>query len=223
MVSRRNAAAARLPRGVHALDPAVVEAAQRARIVEAIVDIVSEKGYTATTVADVIERAGISRKTFYEQFVNKEDCFVSAFDHGQGLLAQAIVDATLQAEGPDARLYAGYHALCSTLAKNPSLARVFVVVAPEAGRVIQDRRDQWRSGSVQRLRWLYALSPKGESALPDDLPEFVARAIVGAAEALITHHVETQGAESLPQLVPAIVGIARVLMSSVIDPPSTHR
>ena len=44
--------------------------------------VVSDKGYAATTVADVVERAGVSRRTFYEQFADKEACFLAAYDAG---------------------------------------------------------------------------------------------------------------------------------------------
>ena len=61
---------------------------------------VAEKGYARVVVADVIERAGVSRKTFYEQFSNKEDCFLAAYDAGvDGLLA--AIDEALATLAPD--------------------------------------------------------------------------------------------------------------------------
>ena len=69
-----------LPRGRHAAPRPVVREAQRARMLAAMVQVVAEKGYGRVAVADVIERAGVSRKTFYEQFSNKDDCFVAAYD-----------------------------------------------------------------------------------------------------------------------------------------------
>ena len=57
---------------------------------------VADKGYPATTVADVVERAGVSRKTFYEQFPDREACFLAAYDAGVeyvlGRLAEAGAD-----------------------------------------------------------------------------------------------------------------------------------
>ena len=59
---------------------------QRRRILEAMVEVVAERGYPETRVVDIIERAGVSRKTFYELFADKEECFLAAYDHALGLL-----------------------------------------------------------------------------------------------------------------------------------------
>ena len=89
-----------LPRGRHAAPRAVVRETQRARMLDAMVHAVADKGYARVTVADVIEGAGVSRKTFYEQFTNKEDCFLAAYDAGvDGLLA--AIDEALDALAPD--------------------------------------------------------------------------------------------------------------------------
>ena len=74
------AEAARLPRGRHSLSREEVAATQRARLMLALTEAVGESGYAATSVADVIGRAGVSRQTFYEQFTSKLDCFLAAFD-----------------------------------------------------------------------------------------------------------------------------------------------
>ena len=76
------ASPSRLPSGRHGLTRDVVVASQRTRLVDAMAQIVAEKGYPATTVADVVERAGVSRRTFYEQFADKEACFLAAYDAG---------------------------------------------------------------------------------------------------------------------------------------------
>src|SRR5438270_860325 len=81
-----------LPRGRHAAPRAVVRETQRARMLEAMVQAVAEKGYAHVAVADVIERAGVSRKTYYEQFANKEGCFLAAYDAGVDALLHAIDD-----------------------------------------------------------------------------------------------------------------------------------
>src|SRR5438874_4109885 len=69
-----------LPRGHHRLSRDEVGAAQRTRLLLAVVEVVAERGYAGATVGDVLRRARISRQTFYENFSNKEDCFLAAFD-----------------------------------------------------------------------------------------------------------------------------------------------
>src|SRR5207245_10827747 len=70
----------RLPKGPHSLTREQVQASQRQRILDAILDVVGEHGYATATVADVTTAAGISRTTFYEQFRNKQDAFLTAYD-----------------------------------------------------------------------------------------------------------------------------------------------
>jgi len=69
----------KLPSGRHGLPRDVVVRSQRERMVEAMIGVVAEKGYTDATVADIISTAGVSRATFYEQFADKEDCFIAAY------------------------------------------------------------------------------------------------------------------------------------------------
>src|SRR5258707_2850574 len=88
-----------LPRGRHAAPPEVVWESQRGRMLEAMALAVAEKGYAATAVADVIARAGVSRKTFYEHFANREACFLAAYDAGVEALLAAIDEAI--AAAPD--------------------------------------------------------------------------------------------------------------------------
>lgn len=68
----------RLPRGPHKLTPAEVATLQRSRMIRAMAEAVRRYGYQATTVAQVIELAGVSRRVFYGQFVDKADCFLWA-------------------------------------------------------------------------------------------------------------------------------------------------
>jgi AcrR family transcriptional regulator len=209
-----------LPRGPHDLDRGAVAASQRARLIAAITEEVNSNGYAATTVADVIERAGISRRTFYEQFANKEDCFLAAFDEGQAQLGEAILTATTGAgEDPDARLTAGYEALCRGLAEQPAFARAFTIAAPAAGEAVQSRRVAWREASIERLCRLYESTPKDTLDAPEQLSPTIARAIVGAVEALIGGHIEQHDAESLPELAPTLVSVARALMFTATAAP----
>src|SRR5436305_4647797 len=82
-----------LPRGPHRLAREVVLASQRGRLLDAMAEVVADRGYAASTVADVIARAGVSRKTFYEHFRDKEGCFLAAYDVGVDLLLEAVASA----------------------------------------------------------------------------------------------------------------------------------
>jgi AcrR family transcriptional regulator len=80
MSTTAQAATDRLPRGPHRLSRAQVESHQRERILAAMIAVAGTKGYGSTTIRDITRRARVSRDTFYEQFANKEACFLAAYD-----------------------------------------------------------------------------------------------------------------------------------------------
>jgi AcrR family transcriptional regulator len=82
-----------LPRGPHRLAREVVDASQRGRLLDAMAHAVAEKGFGAVSVADVIARAGVSRKTFYVYFRDKLDCFLAAYDVGVEVLLATVREA----------------------------------------------------------------------------------------------------------------------------------
>src|SRR5690349_5728075 len=110
----------KLPKGRHAAPREVVWESQRGRMLEAMALAVAEKGYGATAVADVIAGAGVSRKTFYEHFANKEGCFLAAYDAGVELLLAAIDDAVAAASDWMRAVVDGIDAYLQALADNPA-------------------------------------------------------------------------------------------------------
>jgi AcrR family transcriptional regulator len=106
---------------------------QRERLISAMVEVVNAKGYQATSVADVLNLARVSRSAFYELFRDKEDCFLACYDRGTGLLFDAI-NAALGEGGPWAqRVGRAYDAVAATFAEHPDLGRVCMVEALAAG------------------------------------------------------------------------------------------
>src|SRR5687767_14844110 len=80
----------RLPRGAHGLDPELVAASQRTRLLEAVGRAVADRGYAGATIDDIVRRAGVSKKTFYEHFRDKEHCFVAAYESASEELFQRV-------------------------------------------------------------------------------------------------------------------------------------
>ena len=85
-----------LPRGRHKLELAEVRASQRARIARAMLEVVAEQGYEATTVAQVVAAARVSRNAFYEFFSDKTDCFMTLTEELGAELFQAVVEANAE-------------------------------------------------------------------------------------------------------------------------------
>jgi AcrR family transcriptional regulator len=202
----------RLPRGRHAAPRAVVWESQRGRMLAAMATAVGDKGYGAVAVADVIARAGVSRRTFYEHFDNKEECFLAAYDAGVdamlGAIDSAIRDAA--AGGPLAIARAGTARYLETLAANPAFARTFLVEVLAAGPRALERRAAVHARFADQLAVVHRAARSSPRA-PEPGPH-VFRACVGAIYELVTDHVLRRGAESLPELLDDLVEIERALL-----------
>jgi AcrR family transcriptional regulator len=109
---------------VNAVD---IASSQRARLLAAMATVVAEKGYAATTVADVVSAAGVSRSTFYELFASKEACFLDAYDQGVDDLLHAVRAAVHQADRDwRAQLRAGIRAYLAQLARMDHFSRMYI-------------------------------------------------------------------------------------------------
>ncbi|HEX4735553.1 MAG TPA: TetR/AcrR family transcriptional regulator [Thermoleophilaceae bacterium] len=104
-----------------------IASSQRKRLLAAMATVVAEKGYAATTVADVVSTAGVSRSTFYELFASKEACFLDAYDQGVEDLLSAVRGAVHDAQGDwRAQLRAGIRAYLAQLAHMDHFARMYI-------------------------------------------------------------------------------------------------
>jgi len=190
-----------LPRGPHGLERDVVLASQRGRMLGAMADAVAAKGYVATTVADVVAGAGVSRKTFYEHFRDKEECFLAAYDAGVGLVLDAIAEAR-PAEGDDswiALMRARVRAYLQTLAGNPAFARTFLIEVFAAGPRALDRRADVLRRFAQLFRDLHAEARRQFPELPP-VPERMYVAAVGAINELVSDVTREGRTAELPEL-----------------------
>ena len=125
-----------LPRGRSRLPLPAVRASQRERLLRSVIAAVSESGYLAVTVADIVRRARVSRVAFYAHFADKEECFLAATGEGRELMIARIVSATraLPAEAGDEEvLRVAIRAYLGFLAAEAAFARVFYIHMPAAG------------------------------------------------------------------------------------------
>jgi AcrR family transcriptional regulator len=195
----------RLPRGPHRLAREEVLASQRARMLEAMAHAVAAKGYAATTVADVVGGAGVSRKTFYEHFQDKEDCFLAAFDVGVGALVNAVERATLEATGEwRNHIRAGVRAYLNTLAAVPDFARTFLIEVLAAGPRALERRAEVHARFAHVLRTLHETYRADHPDEIPELPDEVFIAVVGAVNELVSDRVRKGRTADLLELEPVI-------------------
>ncbi|MGP3948223.1 TetR/AcrR family transcriptional regulator [Streptomyces sp. 7N604] len=152
-----------LPRGPHGLAPELVAGSQRQRLIYAITAVVSEKGYAATTVTDVTSRAGVSRKTFYEHFADKEECFAAASDTGRDLMIKRLeasfARSAAQSLEPIATLRASIRAFLGLIAEEPEFARAFFLETVTAGGRALEHQASCRLWFAETTRAWHAKFP----------------------------------------------------------------
>jgi AcrR family transcriptional regulator len=187
---------------------------QRARMLDAITRVVADKDYARVTVADIVALAGVSRRTFYEQFEDKEDCLLAAAAEGTMAVLNSMVEAG-QTIGTDANwqeiLAAGIEAYVNALASHPDFARTFLVDIPGTSpKAIQLRRDL-RDRFVQLYVFVAQRATEEEPDL-GEVPEPYLRALVGGTAELIHQHVLTKDPERIDELAPVIVRLATVVI-----------
>ena len=163
-------------------------------------------------VADVIERAGVSRKTFYEQFSNKDDCFLAAYDATVDELL-ATIDEALEAFAPDwlAAQGAAVLAYLEALAASPEFARAFLIEVLGAGPEALSRRAAVQDRFAAQLRDVHRRARADIPEIPE-VPPHTFRAAVGAVNELVTAHVLEHGAQTLPELAGAVLDVQLALL-----------
>jgi AcrR family transcriptional regulator len=135
---------------------------QRAKILEAMVRAVAEKGYAAATVSDAVRLARVSRGTFYELFDSKDACLAAAYRLGNDVLEQVVREAVLDAADWRDELRLGLRAYLHTLDEEPLFARVYLL---EWQPVAEEREAAvWRFAR----RYGKSFARSGRPVPPDD-------------------------------------------------------
>jgi AcrR family transcriptional regulator len=176
-----------LPRGPQALPRAQVAAHQRERLVEAMVQAVNERGVVATTISDLVARAGISRRTFYEHFENKEDCLLASYDAVVEGEVQRLLEVYASADDWLEQLEAVIRAMFESIARRPDAARLICVEMGASGAVGVQR---WADGATRFERFISRGFEQAPG--PGTIPDPVARAIVGALRKIIYSRVRAE-------------------------------
>jgi AcrR family transcriptional regulator len=190
----------RLPSGRHHLSRQAVEFDQRRRLLTAMAIALEQHGYARTTVSQVLERACVSRRTFYEQFVDKDDCLLAAYDEAERRAwAQAVAAvAPVSSEDWPRRVHAALGAVFDFLAAEPVAARLFTLEVRALPGIAERHR-----GAVERIAAILRAGNRAASG-GRDLPEATERTLVGNVTALAGSYVLSGTTGLLPGLVPQL-------------------
>jgi TetR/AcrR family transcriptional regulator len=186
----------RLPHGPHHLARSEVIRHQRIRIHGAMVEAVAECGYEAATVRQVVALAGVSRRSFYEQFANKEACFLATFDVLAGRGMRRVGEAYGAAgDALEERLRAAFEQLADLAATWRKATLLWLGEAQVAGPAAQLRLRRATAGCERLLCRSFIESPRASP-----LPGPVVRAIAGGLHASLSRQVRERSAVRSPDL-----------------------
>jgi AcrR family transcriptional regulator len=110
-----------------------VGAAHRTRLLRAVVGAVADRGYANVRIADIVDRARVSRQSFYAQFDSKEACFLAAHSDGIAVILAELGARIAAAETPLAQLAGGIDAYYSLADREPEFARCMLIELPAIG------------------------------------------------------------------------------------------
>jgi AcrR family transcriptional regulator len=196
----RGREAHQLPPGRHGLPRAFVAQNQRERILSAVADVASAAGYRDMSVEDVIVTAGVSRRTFYEHFKNKEDAFLAAYDEVVSQLLAAVREAFESEDDVLGRLREGLAAFLNFIASEPAFARMCIVEALAAGPEAVSRRNAAMTAFAQIID-----EQARELGTPLKPPALTAETIVGGIYEVVYTRVVRGEIRDLPSLLPDLV------------------
>jgi AcrR family transcriptional regulator len=199
---KTRAATPRLRPGPGGLPRGQVTQIQRSRMLAAAVEAVEDVGYARMTVAQVISRARVSRKTFYDVFTDREDCFLAAFEQALGqarLIAQEAYDG--ESNWRDG-IRAALARLLMFMDEEPGLAKLCIVEALGAGERVLDRR-------AKVLDELAEVIDRGRATTSGtrEPPEVTAEGVVGAIFAVLHTRVLESGGERLTDLLGSLMSM----------------
>lgn len=193
----------RFPAGVRTLPADLVKAIQRERLLAAMLETVNELGYRALTVQDVLSRAGVSRPTFYEQFEDKEDCFLAAFDTSAQRLRKRLEAAVGEDdEGWRLWLRRGLEALLQFIVEEPHAARTVIVEARASSPAGLRQRDALLD------RFASCIDSEARKELTEPPSAIAAAGVVGGIESVLYARLQREETDELESLLPSLMYFA---------------
>jgi AcrR family transcriptional regulator len=167
------------------------------RIMDALAELTAEQGYEATKISDIVKRAGVARKTLYDNFEGKEEVFLAAFDAARDEVLRRVEEAGSDSEEDwQDRVEAGLAAFLGFVAEQPTLARMCMIEALSATPATTKRYEDSLETFVELTR----------QTLPRDerLPDTIAETLVGGVAWIVYQQIRRGEAERAEDLLPEL-------------------
>jgi len=186
------------------------EVTRREALLDAATDVFAARGFAGTRVDDIVDAAGISRRTLYEQFDSVEAILEEVYERAVRINFTTILERLMSVTDPIERIHAGMAAYFETIAANPSAARVvfeeYRYAGPAQAAKYELNTARYTTLMMQFLHVAYAAGALGRA--PDELSVF---ALTKGCEAVGTRALRTKQHETLPAAAPAM---ARLILDA---------
>ncbi|HEX4306518.1 MAG TPA: TetR/AcrR family transcriptional regulator [Solirubrobacterales bacterium] len=166
-----------------------------------MIAVVVERGYHASTVTQIVAAAGVSRRTFYNYYADKQEAFFDVYRQVSDFLLESMSRSGASATGWGARVRAELAALLEALAANPDLARFCLAVPPAAGGDVAMIQRKF----LARLMDVLAEYRPKRARKTTDASEY---AIAGGLAALILEALGEDGESGIKGLLPEVTELA---------------
>jgi AcrR family transcriptional regulator len=180
-----------------------VNSPKREKILAGMLEAVGAEGYDATSVRTVLDHTGLYRQAFYDEFADKDECYLAAFSAGVSRLEAAA--QTGGASGADwrAKLRGGLAGLLGFLEAEPDVGRALFVEVHAAGAEALARRAE----AMKRAADFIDLA-REEAGPPESPPQIAAEGIVAGIHAVIHSRLSSGADEGLHRLLPEFMYVA---------------
>jgi AcrR family transcriptional regulator len=185
----------KLSGGPHGMPPATVRAVQRDRLLKATTEVVAREGYAATTVRDLLAQSGLSRRTYYDLYVDKEDCYLDAFGEIAAVIEQRVGNALATEGSPRRSVRLAVEELADFCIEEPDAACAALVESLAAGQAGREARNEL----IARLAEAFA-PPLAELRAAGSNSALIARATVGGIFELLYGPLARRDVERLRDL-----------------------
>ncbi|HYI79882.1 MAG TPA: TetR/AcrR family transcriptional regulator [Thermoleophilaceae bacterium] len=171
---------------------------QRERILAAVAQVASTHGYGAMSVQDVVREAGVSRRTFYEQFKNKDHAFLAAYDEASGRMMTTIRAGIDEQKTFEDKISAGFRAFLELLAASPAFAKMCIVEVLAAGPEAIARRAR----TMEDFTEIFELAAQQTLVKENPPSPLIAETIVGGVYETVYRRIARGETAELPRLLP---------------------
>jgi len=163
-----------------------------------VAQVASTRGYGAMSVQDVVREAGVSRRTFYEQFKNKDHAFLAAYDEASGRLMTTIRSGIDAEKTFEDKISAGFRAFLELLAASPAFAKMCIVEVLAAGPEAIARRAK----TMEDFTEIFEVAAQQTLVKENPPSPLIAETIVGGVYETVYRRIARGETAELPKLLP---------------------